>query len=110
MHLHPKRDLSWIHSDLGGKEFFFYSVVIWLMWIMLNLIPRPEENIFFIERSSSYFPLVIIFVLYFIIAAWASFLTTLKRLKTLNLHPAWLLLLIVPFVNIAFILYLSFKK
>jgi len=101
-----KDDLGLRQTTIGRSTYFYYNVVAYGVvigyWFLLNIFPAQTV----IDKIMLLLSAAIVLFLFF----YVTLLTTIKRLRDLGHRPYFCLLLFVPYVNLAFILYLCLKN
>jgi len=82
-------------GKINGKEFFLFQFILGLFYV-----------IYFYIFGSTLFGNVLFFVIFF---GW-YIIITIKRLRDIGVDSKWVILLIVPVVNLLFIFYLLVKE
>jgi len=92
---------------LGRKRYFIISLTLQLSIFPLLIIPAyliPEENDFLWGVFIIYLFALVISIIFFIVS------TSTKRIKDIGISKNWILLIILPYINIIFWIYLCVAK
>src|ERR1700733_274005 len=97
-----KQDLGLKQSLISGGDYFVYNFFAYGLWSIFYAYAQPFSPTFSTAPTST----LILFIISGFLFIWITFLTAIKRLRTVHLSHWWVLLLFVPFINILLILFL----